>query len=1104
MKSGGDDDALEGPQAAPLSLSDATRCELPRRRPAASDAPPPPFPILPRDPDRYHLLGEHGRGGLGRVSRAHDRELGRDIAIKELISRGEIDEVRFLREALITARLEHPGIVPVYEAGRWPDGTPFYAMKLVSGRSLRELIAERTTVEECVGLLHHVIAVADAIAYAHGRAIIHRDLKPANVIVGEFGETIVIDWGLAKDLTVDEDPVLGDGPLRVHGDDSLTMAGSVLGTPAYMAPEQARGEHVDRRADVYAIGTMLWELCTVRKRPPARAQQRHGMLRAAGIDEDLATIINKALEPDPDRRYPDAGALAADLKAFKSGARIAARSYSLYATLAHWTRRHRTLAGSVLAVVALVVTGTSLFVRNIAVERDRADSSEAIARRARATAENSLDELTLKHAQLLLATDPSAAIDVLKDYHGRDGDRAAQIRAEAAGRGVALTRAQPHTADVLWAEGASDGSIISLSRGGTIARTSRDGQSTVVARGVSRSGIPAYSRTRKLLAYTCDPVDLCLFDVARVAAIPPAPVLRGVNAIASAFSPDGTLLALISQDGVLRILDLGDPAHPEVRLTRPVGGLDVEFVGANTVAVGDMAGVHFMRTTGEVESFAIQDIARWNAGDGKLAIMTERGQALVLESFPVRVAARATLCHGPLADFRFASATRIAYACREGVIGIWDLAAGTVTPRAQLEGHADLIATSPDGEYILAVGSNGTMVVLDLVTDLISSYRGHGRRVTALAPPTSDHPFLVSGDMRGAVRAWPVPPRLARVAATTISPFYAAIFNGSSATVTATTWLPALTVYSPASGARTAAPHEPHNIDLAQSSSGGTFASYGLHDLVELWSSATMTRITTIATGHGSISQLSFIDGSEDFLTAGHAGGIARWTPAGAKTVIAALDQPVDRFAVVRATGAIVFGTSDGALWRTEAGQLSALGTGGARINQLVAVDARHAVYAGYTNGDVVALDTRTWRSEMLLQVPGEVQEIATTTDGRVVAIATGDGAIHIATGAVAARPSAMTWSTLPVSAHHIALTSDGVLVAVCTDGTIWLYDTDRRHSLCVPTGTADFGQTAVSADGKAAVALDREGRLLWIDLASARRLLDTPPPITPPVHKDT
>ncbi|HEY0990823.1 MAG TPA: serine/threonine-protein kinase, partial [Kofleriaceae bacterium] len=167
------------------------------------------------------------------MSRAHDLALGRDVAIKELIAPSHVSELRFLREAMITARLEHPGIVPVHEAGRWPDGTPYYAMKLVAGRPLRELIVERTTVDQRLGLLHHVIAVADAIAYAHGRNVIHRDLKPANVIVGDFGETIVIDWGLAKDLAAAEDSTVAGGPFRTPHDSDLTTAGSVLGTPSY-------------------------------------------------------------------------------------------------------------------------------------------------------------------------------------------------------------------------------------------------------------------------------------------------------------------------------------------------------------------------------------------------------------------------------------------------------------------------------------------------------------------------------------------------------------------------------------------------------------------------------------------------------------------------------------------------------------------------------------------------------------------------------------------------------------------------------------------------------------------------------------------------------
>jgi WD40 repeat protein len=310
---------------------------------------------------RYEILCEHGRGGIGCVYRAHDRELGRDVAIKKLISRGNVRDMRFFREAAITARLEHPGVVPIHEAGWWSDGTPFYAMKLIAGRPLRDLVAERPTVEQRLGLLHHVVAVADAIAYAHARKIIHRDLKPANVIVGEFGETVVIDWGLAKDLAATESAADAGSPSTAQGDDDLTSEGSVLGTPAYMAPEQRRGGAVDQRVDVFALGMMLWQLCSLEAVPPADPPQRRALLRRARVDDDLIAIIGKAIAGDPQHRYRDAGALAADLRAFTSGARIAARRYSPLAVVAHWIRRHRMRAISmVIGLALLALAGRAL------------------------------------------------------------------------------------------------------------------------------------------------------------------------------------------------------------------------------------------------------------------------------------------------------------------------------------------------------------------------------------------------------------------------------------------------------------------------------------------------------------------------------------------------------------------------------------------------------------------------------------------------------------------------------------------------------------------------------------------------------------------------
>src|SRR5262249_14980085 len=221
--------------------------------PSRDVAKPPELPVVPDEayPDR----AEFARGGLGRILRATDKVMGRTVAIKELLPGSAVAEARFIREALITGRLEHPSIVPVYQAGRWPSGEPFYTMKLVSGRPLSAIVRSTKTLAERLALIPAGIDVAQAIAYAHANGAIHRDIKPSNVIVGQFGETMVIDWGLAKERGGDD----SDAPaVPAGGSDELTSYGDVLGTPAYMAPEQAKGETVDERADVYALGALLY------------------------------------------------------------------------------------------------------------------------------------------------------------------------------------------------------------------------------------------------------------------------------------------------------------------------------------------------------------------------------------------------------------------------------------------------------------------------------------------------------------------------------------------------------------------------------------------------------------------------------------------------------------------------------------------------------------------------------------------------------------------------------------------------------------------------------------------------------------------------------
>ncbi|MCX5748354.1 MAG: serine/threonine-protein kinase, partial [Proteobacteria bacterium] len=350
------------------------------------------------DRARYQLLGEVGRGGLGRVLRARDTHLDRTVAIKELLDGtpgASAAQARFAREALITARLQHPSIVPIYDAGQAGDG-PFYAMKLVAGRSLAEAVDAAPTLDARLALLPAVIAVADAMAYAHDEGIIHRDLKPANVLVGRFGETVVIDWGLAKDLASDEPAP--DGPYRASPGGAETVVGAVMGTPAYMPPEQALGGDADERADVYALGAMLYHvLCGV---APHAGSSREAMLaqvvageitpiavRVPGVPIDLAAIVDKAMATDRAARYRTAGALAEDLHRFQTGQLVGAHAYSRRERRRRWLRRHRVpVTVGLIATLALGALG-AWSVARIVGERELAEDAAAKARVARAAAE---------------------------------------------------------------------------------------------------------------------------------------------------------------------------------------------------------------------------------------------------------------------------------------------------------------------------------------------------------------------------------------------------------------------------------------------------------------------------------------------------------------------------------------------------------------------------------------------------------------------------------------------------------------------------------------------------------------------------------------------
>ncbi len=409
---------------------------------------------------RYKLGDEIGRGGMGRVVEAYDTHLGRTVALKEVLQTASASLAkRFQREVKITARLEHASIVPLYDAGVMVDGRPYYVMRRVSGRPLDELIMRAKNLEERLALLPNVLAAIDAIGHAHRRGVIHRDLKPANILVGDLGETVVIDWGLAKVIGEDEPPPASFEPYVPSAADSLkTQVGSVFGTPGFMSPEQARGDDLDPRSDVYALGATLYQLMA--GRPPVAGTSATEVIAstmnkrivpltkaAPSAPAELATIIDKALSFEAGARYADAGALGEDVRRFLTGQLVAAHRYTRRQRIARFAKRHR----AALSVAALAMTAVAVLswisVHRILKERDAATTARGEAERARAIADTSAeqarqraDQLLLAHARGLLDSSPTEAIAALKRIESTSPqtlDTAKAIAKAAVARGVA-------------------------------------------------------------------------------------------------------------------------------------------------------------------------------------------------------------------------------------------------------------------------------------------------------------------------------------------------------------------------------------------------------------------------------------------------------------------------------------------------------------------------------------------------------------------------------------------------------------------------------------------------------------------------------------------
>ena len=310
------------------------------------------------DPDfsgtKYTFVKELARGGMGTVYLAADTELDRQVAIKGLSTPEMTEDLRrrMIREAQIIARLEHPGIVPVHDVGVLPDGRVYYAMKFVRGVRLDEYAADTSSTKE---RLRKFQAVCDAVAFAHAHGVIHRDLKPQNIMIGSFGEVLVLDWGVAK--------ILRDGPNVVASEaDTLmlpppgtnkasdTAHGTVIGTRQYMSPEQARGDidQLDERSDIYSLGAVFYFLLT----DQAPTDERPRAVNAR-VTKPAEAICLKAMARDRASRYASAADLAADVRRLLDAEPVSAYRENVVEKITRWVSKNRFLVLLVLAYLLM-------------------------------------------------------------------------------------------------------------------------------------------------------------------------------------------------------------------------------------------------------------------------------------------------------------------------------------------------------------------------------------------------------------------------------------------------------------------------------------------------------------------------------------------------------------------------------------------------------------------------------------------------------------------------------------------------------------------------------------------------------------------------------
>jgi WD40 repeat protein/serine/threonine protein kinase/tetratricopeptide (TPR) repeat protein len=741
---------------------------------------------------RYHRIRPHARGGLGEVFLAHDRELRREVALKEIQERHadhQENRARFVLEAEITGGLEHPGIVPVYGLGTYDDGRPYYAMRFIKGDSLREAIDQfhaedgprRDPGERALALrklLQRFLDVCNAIAYAHSKGVLHRDLKPGNVMLGPFGETLVVDWGLAKvqgqpDLNLAEaqDAI---GILSTLGSGSAeTLPGFAMGTPQFMSPEQARGdlEAIGPASDVYSLGATLYALLT--GRAPFEEKDIAQLLDKVRAGEfpaprtinrrvpiELDAVCRKAMALDPAGRYPSARALAEDVEHWMADEPVVALPDTRAKRVHRWLRQHRIWAQSIAGTLVIVAAVSAVSAYLVSQERDKAHDDKLIALREKTNAVRAKEEADQARAlaeeasareaeaRRAVASEKEKAVTQLytatvglayQEWLTANIARAEELLAGCPERlrgwewrhikalcHVDLMTLREHAAGIYRLGYAADGTrfYTSDTRGVIKVWDAPTGQ---VLRSIPSETVGlAFDRVgKRMLAASNDPNTLNLWDLASDA---PPRVLKapGLSSLHAAFAPDNPRqLALVQGKYDLWIWDL----EANSQLIRLPGRHDEALTIAYSpdgklLAVG--------RKNGWLEVWELETRSK------RFEIAAHPGEAVDLTR----------VMFSP--DGRWLASSAL-----DGTGKVWDAVDGR--ERFVLRGHMGFVMDlrySPDGRRIATAGSDRTVRIWDANSGReLAKLRGHTGEVhhVAFSP---DGRRLLSGSVDGTLKIW--------------------------------------------------------------------------------------------------------------------------------------------------------------------------------------------------------------------------------------------------------------------------------------------------------------------------------------------------------------